>query len=186
VTPSNQARGSRLGWAVAAIVLLYLLAQASGLHELLGAERLRALVGRAGPWGPVVFVAIFVGGVLAQIPGIVFVSAAPVLFPIPLAWALCLVAGNIAVNANFAVVRRIGGENQVEFERPWAQRLFDQLERRPLWAVGLLRASLLMFPPLTGALALTRLNPRDHALGSALGLALPISAIVWLEALLMW
>lgn len=186
MTTAAGMRGARLGWALLILIGLYVAGRLLGLESLLSPERLRALVRDAGPWGPLVFTGMFVGGVLAQVPGLVFVSAAPLLFPAPEAWLLSLLAGNLAVNFNFGLVRRIGGANAMELERPWAQRLFGQLERRPVRAVALLRTVFIMFPPLTGALALTQLRARDHALGSALGITLPISALLWFEALLMW
>ena len=51
--------------------------------------------------------------------------------------------------------------------------------------VALLRAVFSMFPPLTGALALTPLRARDHVVASAVGLIPSITAVVWGEALLM-
>jgi hypothetical protein len=42
-----------------------------------------------------------------------------------------------------------------------------------------------MFPPVTSALALTSLRARDHFLGSALGMLLPVTALV-LAASVLW
>lgn len=178
-------RGTRLAWVVGGLLALYVLSPLLGLNTLVAPESLRHIVDDAGPWGRVAFAAIFAAGVLVQIPGLLFVSAAPFLFPAPEAWWLSLLAGNLAVNLNFAVVRRIGGANKLELTQPWAQRLFDQLERRPLRAVALLRLVFSMFPPLTGALALTPVSARDHALATALGLFVPITGVIWFEALLM-
>lgn len=162
-----------------ALVALYVAAQLLGLGELLDREQLRQLIVRSGPWGPLAFVGLFVGAVLAQIPGVLFIGAAPFLFSGPVAWALSLVASNIAVNANFAMVRRLGGAPIEGFERPWMQRLFEQLDSRPVRSVAVLRSVLIVLPPVTAALALTPITGRDHALGSALGVLLPVTLIVW-------
>ena len=58
------------------------------------------------------------------------------------------------------------------------RRLFAQLEAHPVRTVALLRLLTVMFPPVTSALALTRLSARDHALGSLLGLPLPITGML--------
>jgi hypothetical protein len=42
-----------------------------------------------------------------------------------------------------------------------------------------------MFPPVTSALALTPLRSRDHAVGSALGMLLPIAGILLATRLLI-
>jgi uncharacterized membrane protein YdjX (TVP38/TMEM64 family) len=44
--------------------------------------------------------------------------------------------------------------------------------------VLLLRIVTVMFPPVTSALALTKLRARDHFIGSLLGMTLPITALV--------
>ena len=162
-----------------ALVALYALVQALGLGRYLGRDELQALVEQAGPWGPAMFVVVFVVAVLAQIPGVIFIVAAPFLFAPLTAWVLCLVASNIAVNANFAMVRKLGGTSLDSSERPWVQRLFDQLDSRPVRSIALLRVVLIILPPVTAAVALTPVSPRHHALGSALGILVPITAIVW-------
>ena len=169
---------SRVGLIVGALVAVYVLARLLGLEEFFHAERVREVVADAGPWGPAAFLALFVGAVVAQVPGVVFVLIAPALFPWTQAWLLCWVASNLAVLANFELVRRVGGQPLVESEHPWLRKLFAGLESRPIRTVALLRVITIMFPPVTGALALTQVSTRDHAIGSALGMALPITLLV--------
>ena len=176
-------RRNRVIGALAILLGLYALVHVLGIAELLEPESIRGVVASAGAWGPAVFGLILIGGVLAQIPGMVFLTAAPLLFPLGTALAVCLIAGNIAVNLNFALVRRVGGQSITRLEQPWAQRVFEQLEERPLRSVGILRVVLIMFPPLTGALALTPLDSRAHALASAVGMSIPIVAVLVIETL---
>jgi uncharacterized membrane protein YdjX (TVP38/TMEM64 family) len=171
-------RSVRIAATLALIVGAYLAVRFSGLEEYLDADHLRDLVGRAGPWGPVAFVAVFVGAVVSQIPGFVFVIVAPALFHWPLAWLLCFVASNLAVTLNFELVRRIGGQPLARVEQPWLKRLFGALDEHPVRTVALLRTVTIMFPPVTGALALTQISTREHALGSAIGMLLPVTTIV--------
>jgi len=177
--PSHKAR--------IAIVLLLLalapfVAQATGLTAQLSVTHLRELVGQAGSWGALAFFAVFVGAVVAQVPGIPFVALAPTLFQLPEAWLLCFVASNVAVLINFSLVRRFGGQPFGQLESPRLRRLFMQLDAHPVRTVALLRTLTVMFPPVTGALALTRVSGRDHALGSALGMLLPVTAILLFAA----
>jgi uncharacterized membrane protein YdjX (TVP38/TMEM64 family) len=164
--------------------LLYFLGKVLGLDQYLHSTRLREAVAAAGVFGPLLFVAIFIGAVLAQIPGIPFVLLAPALFHWPTALLLCLFASNAAVIINFELVRRIGGNALVEIKQPRLQRILASLETRPVRAVFLLRLLTLMFPPLTSALALTNLKSRDHAIGSALGMIAPILLLLAIGALL--
>jgi uncharacterized membrane protein YdjX (TVP38/TMEM64 family) len=175
----------RIAVVLALLVLAPLIAQWSGLTEQLSVERLRALVANAGAWGALAFLGVFVLAVVAQVPGIAFVAIAPTLFHLPEAWALCFLASNVAVVANFALVRRFGGQPFAELESPRLKRLFAQLDAHPIRTVALLRTLTVMFPPVTGALALTRLGARDHAIGSALGMLLPVTAILLVAAALV-
>lgn len=172
-------RHVRIGLILLFVLLAPLLARALGVSTYLQAEQLRALMGRAGPFGPLAFVAVFVVAVVAQVPGFAFVLTAPALFHLPEAWLLCFVASNLAVILNFALVRKFGGQPlSSELERPTLRRLFRELDRHPIRTVAILRTLTIMFPPVTGALALTQLSSRDHALGSALGMVLPVTALL--------
>lgn len=164
--------------AIALLLLAPLLARALGAESLLSTEMLRGLMSQAGPLGWLAFVVVFVGAVVGQVPGFAFVIAAPALFQLPEAWLLCFVASNIAVMLNFAIVRRIGGQPIAAIERPTLKRLFAELDQHPIRTVALLRILTVMFPPVTGALALTRVRARDHAIGSAIGMLLPVTALL--------
>jgi uncharacterized membrane protein YdjX (TVP38/TMEM64 family) len=175
-----------LRWLViiAALAALYFAGKALGLDQYLHSPRLREVVAAAGLFGPLLFLAIFTGAVLAQIPGIPFVLIAPALFSWPMAFVLCLLASNAAVIINFELVRRIGGNALAEIKQPRLQRILGSLETNPIRAVFLLRLLTIMFPPVTNALALTRLSARDHAIGSALGMIAPIVGLLMIGALI--
>ena len=182
--PSVSSSGgrARVGLVLGVLVAVYVLARLLGLDDFFHAERVREVVAHAGAFGPLAFLALFVGAVVAQVPGVVFVLVAPALFPWGEAWLLCWVASNLAVVANFELVRRVGGQPLVESEHPWLRRLFAGLEARPIRTIALLRVVTIMFPPVTGALALTQVSTRDHAIGSALGMAPPITLILALAS----
>jgi len=169
---------ARLSLVVVAIALLYALGKWLGFDQYVHAARLQKAVADAGNLGPALFVAIFIAAVVAQVPGIPFVLAAPLLFPWPKAWLLCTLASNVAVIVNFELVRRIGGRPLAEIQHPWLKGIMSSLDARPVRAVALLRTLTIMFPPVTGALALTRLRARDHALGSALGMLIPVTLLL--------
>jgi uncharacterized membrane protein YdjX (TVP38/TMEM64 family) len=164
---------------------LYVAARWLGLDAYLSAERIRELVSNAGALGPVMFVGVFVAAVVAQVPGVVFVMVAPALFPWFQAWLLCMLASNLSVLINFELVRRIGGQTlSADVQRPWMRRAFDALDAHPIRSVMLLRIVTIMFPPVTGALALTQISAKHHAVGSALGMALPVTLLLLVAAFL--
>jgi uncharacterized membrane protein YdjX (TVP38/TMEM64 family) len=203
---TRAARGrktARVGMMLGGIVALYVAGRVLGVEQYLHAERIREVVGQAGALGPLAFMALFVGAVVAQVPGIVFVIAAPALFHFPQALALCWLASILAVITNFELVRRVDGfigtpesqrppapgaaptELEAEGRRSWLAPLFDGLEQHPIRTVALLRIITIMFPPVTGALALTQVSARDHAIGSALGMLPPITLILALTGWLI-
>jgi uncharacterized membrane protein YdjX (TVP38/TMEM64 family) len=178
-------RPGRLAIALLVVVGAFLAGKALGLDRYFEADRLREMVAQAGAWGPLAFVALFVGAVVGQVPGLVFVFAAPALFHLPEAWLLCFVASNLAVILNFELVRRIGGQPLGNIEQPWLRKLFDALDAHPIRTVALLRTITVMFPPVTGALALTQISSREHAVGSAIGMVPPLTAILYASGFLL-
>jgi uncharacterized membrane protein YdjX (TVP38/TMEM64 family) len=164
--------------AILLLVAITLALRSTGFAAWFDRSHVEAIVSRAGPWGPLAFIALFVGAVALQVPGLLFVAIAPALFSLEEAWLLSVVASNLAVVLNFELVRRLGGQPLAEIESKELQRLFDRLDERPVQTVMLLRTVTVMFPPVTSALALTRLRARDHFVGSAVGMLLPITALV--------
>src|SRR5688572_20169369 len=98
---------TRLVITLVALVLASIFVRATGLSSWLNRAHIQQLVEGAGPWGPLAFMAIFVGAVVSQVPGLIFVAVAPALFPLPEAWLLSFVASNVAVVLNFELVRRL-------------------------------------------------------------------------------
>jgi len=170
---------------IAVLAACYVVGKLLGLDQFLQGARLHEVVAQAGPLGPLLFLGIFIGTTLAQIPGIPFMLVAPALFTWPTALLLCLIASNASVIINFELVRRIGGSALTEIKQPMLQRILASLDAHPIRGVFLLRFLTIMFPPLTSALALTNLSTRDHAIGSALGMLAPVTALVFIGKLLL-
>jgi uncharacterized membrane protein YdjX (TVP38/TMEM64 family) len=169
---------ARLALTVVILVVVSVLVRTSGLSSWLNPDHIQQLVESAGPWGPLAFMVVFIGAVVSQVPGLIFVAVAPALFRLPEAWALSFVASNLAVILNFELVRRLGGQPLAQLENARLRRLFERLESEPVKTVALLRTITVMFPPVTSALALTSLRSRDHVLGSLLGMLLPVTLLL--------
>lgn len=131
-----------------------------------------------GPIAPAMFVGAFVGGAMIGLPGMVFVVAGRLTFGAETGFALGYGGGLLACILPFATARRLRrGE-----ERPWqpknrhVRRAFDMVESRPLRAVILMRLVLWFNPPLSYALAMTRVPAREYVAGCAIAL-LPVVAM---------
>jgi uncharacterized membrane protein YdjX (TVP38/TMEM64 family) len=141
----------------------------------------------SGPWGVVVFVALVVGTNVVQVPAWIFVLAANVVWPLPLAAGVSYVACLLAATITFEVFGRAGGTALRGVDRPWVRKLLDKVDAQPVRGVAFLRATMLITPPITVALALAGVRRRDHFLGTAIGI-IPLLAILLLlgDQLVSW
>lgn len=104
-------------------------------------------------------------GELLHLPGMFFfIVIARVVFGPALGFVLGYAGAVIAVTLSFVVAR--------------------QLEAHPVQTTALLRLVLWLAPPLSYALASSNIRVRDHLLGSAIGLAVPVGAVVFLSGYL--
>jgi uncharacterized membrane protein YdjX (TVP38/TMEM64 family) len=133
-----------------------------------------------GPVAPVLFVGAFVLGSFVGLPGMAFVVGGRLAFGPWLGFALGYGGGLIAVTLPFLAARFLRRQP----ETPWRPKnrhlakIFEQLDVHPLRSVIVLRLILWFNPPLSYALALTRLRLRDYVLGCALALAPVVAAAV--------
>ncbi len=169
----------RLGGLALFILLVLGIGYRAGWREHFQAEALRQTVEEAGGWGFVIFVVAFLVGQVLYVPGMVFVGVAVFAWGPFAGAALGYGCGLLGVNTHFALLRWIGG-SPLAADAPgkrwkWMQRILDDLERHPIRSVAILRLLAFMSPPLNTGLALTGLGARDHLIGSALGLVLPVA-----------
>lgn len=144
---------------------------------------IRAWLDSLGAAAPVLFVGAFVLGAFVGLPGLAFVVAARLAFGPWLGFALGYGGGMLAVTLPFLTARWLRRQPEVPW-RPknrYAARAFDQLDRHPVRAIIALRLVLWFNPPLSYALALTRVRRRDYVLGCAIAL-LPVVALLVLAS----
>jgi len=179
--PSEEGRmkriaiGASLLLAVAAVVLV-----ASGrVGELATAEHLGTLLERAGPLGPILFIALIV----VLFP--VFLIGPPVwaslaLWPAPLAILYSSIGCYAASVLFYALARRLGQE--------WAQpripdrvRSFEErLLEHPFRTIVVMRLLIWANPAVDLLIGVSRVHPRDYLLASAVGLVPATAAQVLL------
>ena len=173
----NRARLLRLGLLFAVAVALIVVRYTTSFGASLSTARIRDLVQHAGAAGVGLFIVAFAVGELLHVPGLVFVAAAVMAWGRVAGGALSYVAALVSVSFGFVVVRAIGGQPLAAITQPRVRALLDRLDRRPILTVALLRLIMWVAPALNYALALSSVRYRDFAIGSALGLALPMALL---------
>ncbi len=173
--PTVTAKQALLGVLVAAFVGGAVWAYATGR---VSAGSIEAWLESLGPIAPVMFVAAFVLGAFIGLPGMVFVIGGRLAFGAQTGFVLGYGAGLLACLLPFAAARRLRGEPTA----PWQprnrhlRRVLGMVESHPLRSVLLLRLVLWFNPPLSYALAMTRIRVRTYVAGCAIALA-PVVAV---------
>lgn len=183
----KSARLRKLGLTALLLVACWALAEVTGLREQMSPENLKAWIQGAGAAGGVGFVAAFTLGTLVQVPGVVFIGVARFAYGPWVGFFAAYLGALTAVSVSFWVVRKTGGSALAGIQWKPLRRVFSHLDRYPLGTIALLRVLMWVSPPLTYALALSSVRFKDYFLGSALGLLLPIAALVFMaDRVLAW
>lgn len=124
--------------------------------------------------GTLVFVALFVLGNLAHVPGVVFLSAATLALGPWVGSLLTFVASVASCGITFGTVRLLGANALRAIPGRHAARLLGQLDTHPVRSVTLLRLLMGTLPALNYTLALSGVRFGHYMLGSVIGLPLPI------------
>jgi len=154
---------------VLGVVGLIAWAWASGLHEDLDIETLRARVHGWGAWGPAGLVALTSVLQPLHISIYVFMIAAVVLWG-PLVGGLIIWVAILGASTTSFTFSRYLAKDWVQARVPERFRAFDErLETRGLRTVLLLRLVFFTTPSMQLALGVTRLPFRTYLLGTAIG-----------------
>jgi uncharacterized membrane protein YdjX (TVP38/TMEM64 family) len=161
---------------LAALLAAVLAAWGLGLHEAIDRESLREAVTAGGPWGPIVFVALFSVLEALGVPGLVFIGVAIVVWPpwqaFLLIWAGAVGAGCVG----FAFARTIG-RSFVVAHLPERFRRFDaRLATSGLRYVIAVRLVFYLATPAHWLIGLSGVPFRTVFAGSLIGF-LPPSAL---------
>ena len=171
----------RLGVLVIIVVVLLLAGWFTGARAWLTKENLQQVVTTAGWLGVVVFFAAFTVGQLIQVPGAVFIIAARAAWGPAWGFAGAYAGAVISATLVFLFVRAVGGKPLGEIKWAFARKVLAGLERRPVLTIAVLRAVLMLAPPLNYALALSPVRQDHHLVGSMLGLIVPVAVTVCLS-----
>ena len=179
--PPGWKRWLRPALVLVAIAVLWIVAEKTGLRKNASAEKLHALMQRAGAWGGVAYLGAFVVGALMHVPGTIFLLAARIAYGVIGGGFLAYFGALCAVTASFVFARTLGGRAFAEIRWAPVRRLLARLEDHPVRTIAILRVILWMSPPLNYALAMSTVRFRDYVIGSALGLVAPVVAVMILS-----
>lgn len=166
--------------AVVAVAAGLIAAQRLGLFEIFGEPaRIKQALVELGPLGYVAFVAAYAALQPFGVPGTVFILAAPLIWPWPVAFALSMVGTMAASVVGFSFARFIA-RDWVARMVPARFRAYDEaLERRALSTVFLLRFLFWMPPMLHVFFGVSRVRFWTHFWGSLAGYTLPLLATAY-------
>jgi uncharacterized membrane protein YdjX (TVP38/TMEM64 family) len=177
----------RIALLVTLIGGLFAIGRFTPVRDYMDREKLQTLIQSAGIWGALLFVAAFALGTVMQVPGLLFVSLAVVVYGRYTGVAVAWIGAVVAVTLSFTLVRAVGGRALGEIKKPWVRKVLGMLDEKPTFTVMLLRMVLLVNPPVTYALALSNIRFRDFVVGSTLGLVPPLILVVFaLDTALGW
>lgn len=167
---------SRLKVALVALVITgMVVAQRLGLFEIFGEPaRVKAALVALGPWGGASFVVAYAFLQPFGVPGTVFIMAAPLIWPWPVAFALSM-AGTMAASVVGFSFSRFIARDWAEKRVPARLRRYDDaLEKRGFLTVLTLRFIFWMPPMLHAFFGISRVPFWTHFWGSLLGYVVPL------------
>lgn len=132
-----------------------------------------AWVESLGPAAPALFIAAFVAGSFIGLPGMAFVIGGRLAFGPYVGFAVGYGGGLLAVTVPFIAARRFRHAESTGWqpEQRHLRRVFEMLETHPFRVVLALRLVLWFNPPLSYALAFTKLPVRTYVAACAVALA---------------
>ncbi len=154
---------------------IYFAAKFFGVIDYIHSGELQRYMVDAGWTGVAVFCLVYCVGVVAHIPGLVFVFAAVLAYGPVGGGTVSLLGGIPAVAITFLVVRAVGGTALAHVKNPYMRRVLSHLDERPIRSILLLRLVFIMAPGVNYGLAITKVKFRDYLIGSAIGLIIPIA-----------
>lgn len=154
--------------------VLYLMVEVSGLRSRLSPDYVRDLFWQYETWGIVLFCLAFSAGNLFYVPGWVFLMGA--VFALGKEWGAVVTyaAALCSAGISYALIRAVGGSALRSLNHKWADRIFAHLDDRPILSVTVLRLMFQTLPALNYALALADIRFRHYAIGTLVGLPIPI------------
>lgn len=171
---------ARIPVLVTALLGLYFLARHSGILQDADPHQIRAIVEQWGLYGVVLYILLFSVGLFLYIPGTLFIIAAGLAYGHLWGVIVAMLGANVAVNISFFFVRLIGGTPFETHRHPLVEKLLRGLHASPVINVSIMRLLVGTSPGLNYLLALSAIKPRQHFLGSCIGMVVPVGTVAYL------
>ncbi len=156
-------------------VSLLLVGKFSSMGEWFNLDNITYSIKNSGWWGYLMFSGLFIIGSLIQIPAMIFVLAAILVYGPFEGMLISYLSVTLAMYINYLVIRYIGNNALHEIETKWVQRILLRLHQKPISTIVLLRLVFWASPLLNYTLAMTAVRPVHYVVGSSLGIILPLA-----------
>ncbi|MEO7095056.1 MAG: VTT domain-containing protein [Polyangiales bacterium] len=167
-------RNAKIAAVVAVLVLLAVAWRLGVFEQFADPARVKQTLVQLGPWGYVAFVAAYAALQPFGMPGTVFIFAAPLIWPWPIAFALSMVGTMAASVVGFSFARFVA-RDWIAKKIPARFRKFDDaLARRAFATVFLLRLIFWMPPLLHAFFGVSKVRFWTHFWASLAGYVLPL------------
>lgn len=172
--PGRSLRGAKIATVVVVAVGLVVAHRMGLFHLFAEPARVKQALVDLGPWGYVAFVAAYAALQPFGVPGTVFVFAAPLIWPWPVAFGLSM-AGTMAASVVGFSFARFVARDWVAKRVPARFRTYDEaLARRGFVTVATLRFIFWMPPMLHAFFGVSRVPFWTHFWGSVAGYLVPL------------
>ncbi|MFT5691231.1 MAG: putative membrane protein YdjX (TVP38/TMEM64 family) [Oceanicoccus sp.] len=175
------------------IILLAVVVAAAGFafhNDLLSyitLENIQAYEKRLGWWAPLAFILAFVLGELLQIPSMLWILFAGLIWPIWIALPIVLVSALLGATTIFLLARYFLGNNFHEKLPANFRALNRKIEKKPLRAIIMVRLTTFLHPIMHWALAASSIRLPAFLLGTLIGiLPLTLAIILIGDLFLQW
>lgn len=183
----RRARNIRIAAVLGVIALLVVAWRLGVLQQFADPARVKDTLVQLGPWGYLAFVVAYTLLQPFGVPGTVFVWAAPLIWPWPIAYALSMTGTMAASVVGFSFARFLARDWVAERIPARFKRYDDALARRAFATTALLRFIFWMPQPLHAFLGLSKVSFWTHFWGSLVGYALPLFLVSFFgQKLLDW
>ena len=157
------------------VIVLLVIAQRLGVfQQFKDPAVVRETLVRLGPWGYVAFIVAFALLQPFGVPGTVFVFAAPLIWPWPVAYGLSMAGSMAASVIGFSFTRFVARDWVVDTIPARFRKYEGALERRALSTVFTLRLIFWMPQVLHAFFGVSKVRFWTHFWGSLAGYALPL------------
>ena len=159
----------------AAILFVFILAaiifvRYTPIKEYLNAEALGRFLATAGLWAPVVFMAIYAGGVCLFLPGTLLTGLGAAIFGAYWGFVYVWFGAMVGSSAAFWIGRTLGREFAASLIGDRLQKYDDAIERNGFATVLYLRLVYFPFTPMNFGMGLTKVRFGDYVFGTGLGI----------------